>query len=331
MKQRARVLLTIFSASLLLSCLLPALGPVAVYASTHKDVSIKRFPQAHPAVRHDDDDLLPLRNSHFTLHTVGSRDNLGYSGGPVMTGTTHTYAIFWEPRGNVDAHYNSLITRYFNDIGGSPLYKIASQYTQTNGGYPANAVAAASWVDSRPYPHEIVLDSDIRSEVKHAQRVNGWHSSLHNAFFVFTERNVNVCTDSTHSQCTSNGFCAYHSAFSDNTTIYAVIPYIASFQCDPHGGPNHDDADKTITGISHEQLEAATDPLGNAWLDRQGNEVADKCARYYGKPDAQGADVIWNHDPYMVQKEWDNRSSSCRLTPSSHRASSIHRQPGGIW
>ncbi len=325
MKQRARVLLTLFSASLLISCLSLALGPMATYASTHKNASNHQSPSTQTATtarRDHDDDLLPLRNSHFTLHTMGNGNNLGYGGGPVMTGTMHTYAIFWEPNGNVDAHYNSLIQRYFGDIGGSPLYKIAGQYKQANGAYASNSVHAASWVDSRPYPHQTVLDGDIKSEVRHAQHVNGWHSSLHNMFFVFTGRHVNVCTDSSHSQCTSNGFCAYHSAFNDNTTVYAAIPYIASFRCDPYGGPNHDDVDKTITGVSHEQMEAATDPLGNAWLDSQGNEVADKCEQYYGQPNAQGADVIWHGDPYRVQEEWDNHSSSCRLTPSSHHQNS---------
>jgi hypothetical protein len=35
-----------------------------------------------------------------------------------MTGTANAYAIFWEPKGSfVSAKYNSLITRYFGDIG----------------------------------------------------------------------------------------------------------------------------------------------------------------------------------------------------------------------
>ncbi len=80
-----------------------------------------------------------------------SGNNLIYGGGPVMTGTTNVYAIFWEPGGNVSANYNSLIKRYFGDIGGSPLYQIANQYTQSGGGFPSNAVLAGSWVDSGAY------------------------------------------------------------------------------------------------------------------------------------------------------------------------------------
>ncbi|MGH2506360.1 MAG: hypothetical protein ACRDHZ_02940 [Ktedonobacteraceae bacterium] len=317
MKQRTHVLLTLFSVSFMLACLSTTIGPTMAYASNNTNTSIKNSPAGNTsiAVGRDHDDPLPMQHAHLTLHTVGSKQNLGYGGGAVMVGTTHTYAIFWEPKGNVDAHYNSLINRYFGDIGSSPLYQIARQYKQANGGFPSNAVPAASWVDHRAYLHIPVLDSDIQNEVTHAQQINGWHSSMHNIFFVFTERNVNVCTDNTFSQCASNGFCAYHSNFGSDT-LYAALPYIASFQCDSYANPNHDDADKTITGISHEQMEAATDPMGDAWLDAQGNEVADKCAAYFGRTDAQGADVIWNNHSYMVQKEWDNQTSSCRLTPS---------------
>lgn len=315
MKQRTYVLLTLFSAAFILAAL--TTQPAMASASNNANTLLKNSPPrmtANGSTR-DHDDPLPLRTSHVARQAGGQTQNLVYGGGPVMAGTTHAYAIFWEPRGNVDAHYNSLIKRYFRDIGSSPLYRIARQYTQTNGTFPSNALLAASWVDQRAYPHIPILDNDIQNEVTHAQLVNGWHASMHNLFFVFTERDINVCIDSTLSQCTSNGYCAYHSAFGTDT-LYAALPYVASFQCDPNPNPNHDDADKTITGISHEQIEAATDPLGNAWLDAQGNEVADKCAEFYGPTNAQGADVVWNNHPYMVQEEWDNRTSSCRLTPS---------------
>ena len=72
---------------------------------------------------------------------ASSASNLTYHGGPVMAGTANVYAIFWEPTGsNVSANYNTLIERYFADVGSSPLYKISNQYTQTGGTFPSNAV-----------------------------------------------------------------------------------------------------------------------------------------------------------------------------------------------
>lgn len=307
MKQRARVLLTLLSITLVLVSALVIMVPIGVGAFSSHGVT-----QQHPT-SHMPHFFFRHKSKSQIQQQLGS--NLNYGGGPVMTGTAHAYAIFWEPGGNVSANYNSLITRYFNDIGGSPLYQIGAQYTQTGGGFPSNAVFAASWVDSGAYPETPLLDSDIRNEVTHAQQVKGWQSSIDNIFFVFTGRGENLCFDSSQSQCASNTFCAYHDTFGTNT-IYAAMPYAASFSCNPGSSPNNDDADQTINVTSHEQMEAATDPLLNAWTDSSGNEIGDKCAWQFG-PLTGGADVTWNNHPYIVQEEWDNNTSSCRLTPST--------------
>lgn len=233
-----------------------------------------------------------------------------------MAGTAHVYALFWEPAGNVSARYNYLILRYFHDVGKSRLYRIARQYHQADGGFPSNAVLAGVWKDTRTYPESPLLDTDIQHEVTRAQRVNRWHSNLNTIFFVFTERNMNLCTDNTQSECASNGYCAYHSDFGADT-LYAAVPYDASFPCASTTGPNQDDADQAIDATSHEQMEAATDPLGDGWIDADGNEIADKCVDNFGPLNAMGANVVWSRHPYLVQKEWDNRTGRCRLAPSS--------------
>ncbi len=240
-------------------------------------------------------------------------NNLSYHGGPVMTGTANAYAIFWEPTGNVATNYNSLLQRYFGDIGASSLYHINTQYTDSTKGYASNAKFAGSWVDTRTYPESPLLDSDLQQEVSHALSSTGWKSSLHNIFFVFTQRNEDICIDSSYSQCASNTFCAYHSGFGNNT-LYAAMPYAASFSCNPGSSPNHNDADQTINVTSHEQMEAATDPLGNAWTDASGNEIGDKCAWNFGSLNSSGGDVTWNGNNYIVQKEWNNKASGCALT-----------------
>ncbi len=251
-----------------------------------------------------------LRHSNASLLASGS--NLIYGGGPVMGGTTNVYAIFWEPTGNVSANYNSLIERYFGDVGGSPLYHNNTQYTDSGGNFPSNAVLAGSWVDTSAYPESPLLDSDIQNEVTNAQNVNGWSSSIDNVFFVFTEAGQDLCIDNTFSQCASNAFCAYHNFFGTDT-IYAAMPYAASFSCNPGSSPNNDDADQTINVTSHEQMEAATDPLLNAWIDSSGQEIGDKCAWTFGPLDTNGGDVVWNGDEYIVQQEWDNNVGGCVL------------------
>jgi hypothetical protein len=239
--------------------------------------------------------------------------NLSYHGGPVMTGTASVYAIFWEPTANVETNYNSLIQQYFGDIGGSALYHNNIQYTNSSGGYASNATLAASWVDTRSYPRSPLLDSDIQGEVSHALSTKGWSSSTGKIFFVFTQKSENICIDSSHSECASNYFCAYHNYFGSNT-LYATMPYAASFSCNPGSSPNHNDADQTINVTSHEEIEAATDPLLNAWYDTTGSEIGDKCAWKFGSLNSSGGDVTWNGHNYIVQKEWDNKAKGCVLS-----------------
>jgi hypothetical protein len=254
---------------------------------------------------------------HFFLkhapHTVPNAVNLSYHGGSVMNGTANVYAIFWEPTNNVQSGYNSLIQRYFNDVNGSGLYHNNTQYHDSSSRYPSAEHLAASWVDNSSYPETPLLDSDIQNEVSYAQSVNGWSSSIDNVFFVFLEANEDLCFDNSYSQCASNYFCAYHSYFGSNT-IYAAMPYAASFSCNPGSSPNHNDADQTINVSSHEQMEAATDPLLNAWYDYYGNEIGDKCAWIFGSLNGSGGDVTWNGHSYIVQKEWDNARRGCVLS-----------------
>ena len=239
--------------------------------------------------------------------------NLRYFGGPVMYGTANVYAIFWEPTGRVQSNYNSLIQRYFGDVNGSGLYHNNTQYHDSASRYPSAEHLSASWVDTSAYPRSPLLDGDIQNEVSHAQRAKGWSSSIHNIFFVFLQANENLCFDNTYTQCASNYFCAYHNYFG-SSTIYTAMPYAASFSCNPGTSPNHNDADQTINVTSHEQMEAATDPLLNAWYDSSGNEIGDKCAWIFGSLNSSGGDVTWNGHSYIVQKEWDNYRRGCVLS-----------------
>ena len=245
---------------------------------------------------------------------LSSGGNLRYHNGPVMANTANVYAIFWEPAGSyVSSTYNSLILQYFGDVGGSSLYHNDTQYTQNGGGDPSNSVLKSSWVDTAAYPANPVSDAQIQSEVTHAQAVNHWSSSIDNVFFVFTARGENICSGSS---CSFTTFCAYHGAFGSNT-IYAAMPYTGTnlSACGVSTSPNHDlDADSTINVTSHEQMEAATDPLLNAWYDTAGNEIGDKCAWIFGPTNSNGGDVTWNGHTYEVQKEWDNLVRGCVLS-----------------
>src|ERR1700730_3448932 len=187
-----------------------------------------------------------------------SNGNLTYHGGPVMAGTAHVFLIFWEPTGSVvTPKYNQLNTRYFKNVNDTGLYENNQQYTNASGKYPGDVVVAGTFLDTVAYPSNPMTDAQVQAEVTHAQTVKGWTSSLHNIFFVFTASGEhNVVGD-------TNGFCAYHSAFGTNTIYAAMIyPTVLAGCLAPLPSPNHDQiADTEINIDSHEQMEAATDPL----------------------------------------------------------------------
>lgn len=258
----------------------------------------------------------PTAKIHFirpaSYRVANAGENLAYNGGPVMAGTAQVYVIFWEPTGSfVSSNYNTLILRYFRDVGSTGLYANNSQYTDTTGTAPSNATLAGSWVDMSAYPSSTLQDSDVQNEVTIAQNTNGWTSAITHIFFVFTAQNETICIGL---QCSFTTFCGYHSTFGTDT-IYAAMPYVGGVQgCDTPSHPNNDDADSTINVASHEQMEAATDPLLNAWTDASGQEIGDKCNFTFATTASDGSDVNWNGDPYIVQEEWDNAQSGCAIT-----------------
>jgi Ricin-type beta-trefoil lectin domain-like len=124
------------------------------------------------------------------------------------------------------------------------------------------------------------------------------------------------CTPDVTSSTNTTPFCAYHSFINTNNSIYAAIPNFLG-TCFTGASPNNDDSDQTINAVSHEQMETATNPLLSAWYDSNNFEIADLCAFTFGPGNSQGADVVWNMNPYIVQQEWSNAISGCTLTTST--------------
>jgi hypothetical protein len=269
------------------------------------------------------------------LLPIGSLNNLQYGGGPTMHTTSQSYAIFWEPSTlqsgaatSVSPAYNSLITRYFQDVGGSGLYNIDTQYYDNVQNIANSASFGASWVDTSAYPASDCTDSStpgncisdaaIQAEVKKAMTANGWTGGNDKMYYVFTSKNEGSCASA--GECAFAVYCAYHSYFAANgqNVIYANQPYTGSSSgCQVPSSPNNDlDADSTINVVSHEHMEAVTDPLLNAWSDLTGQEIGDKCAWDFGTPSLDGgaANVQWNSHYYIVQQEWNNKISGCSLT-----------------
>ena len=247
---------------------------------------------------------------------------LQYNGGSVQQPGTTDYVVFWEPTGStVSANYNSLITRYFNDVGGSTLYGVTTQYYQgSNQQHIVNSShLGGTWVDTSAYPSGSLTDAQIQAEAVKAITTNGWTKGINSQVFVYLAKGENECQSS--GVCSFSTFCAYHGYFNNGGQVvtYASMPYAGTnlSACGTQGAasPNNDqDSDAEISITSHEQMETVTDPQLNAWFDSTGAEIGDKCAYTYGNTAANGSNITMNGHQYIVQEEFSNAQLGCSLS-----------------
>lgn len=285
--------------------------------------------------------VIPVRGQ--ASRTAGTTGNLLYhAGGSVVTGAAQQqYAIYWGNNFsyNGSTTYQSIINGYFGNVAAdsgksSNVYYSDTQYSQSGGLYAQySQTSAGTWSDtSTPAAGcnstaggstTCVTDAQIQAEVQKAIAANpGWPASGMNAeYFVFLANGWSTCSGSS---CFVSQFCAYHSHLdiSGQHVLYANMPF-TGYQLGScsgaSGSPNNNAAaDATLSTVSHESNETITDPLGNAWYDRRGNENGDKCAYNYGTRlgTVNGGDYnqAIGTGTYELQQEWSNKSSGCVLT-----------------
>ncbi len=281
--------------------------------------------------------------------------DLVYHGGAVMRKQS-VHAIFWEPsklpdgtKTHVSTTYNSLINRFLTDFRDSRLARIAAQYhaKRADGSWYAPGFApfdanTMAWVDTDPYLKSgnqgvCVSTADVVAEIHKAIGKNHWPSDDPNAIFT-----VFLSSGECPSGLTGDD-CGFHST-SDKSSpgprvVYAVVPYPSPQSCSQYytstartpkltasaepftNGPNHDPyADAAISPLSHELMEAATDPsVGSGWTDTapKPKEIGDRCAWWFGPYpyafDSGNANLLVNGHPYLVQEEWSNARQACTI------------------
>jgi len=274
--------------------------------------------------------------------TVSSPGNLTWHTGPVMH-TNTTYAIYWIPAGySVSANYTGLIDGYFKNLAAASgavtnVYTASTQYFDATGPVTTQSTFGGSIIDTNPYPASgctdyvdqtlttkaamCLTDAQIQTELNRVITAQGWPRGLTNMYFIFTPKNVGSCFDSGSTTCAYTYYCGYHQYLGSTSspTIYANEPYDAFVPgaCGAPTSPNGDDADSTLSVVSHEHNEAITDPLSTGWYDPSGNENGDKCSWTYGT--ALGSTTTGSYNQligtgkYYLQQEWSNASSSCVL------------------
>jgi hypothetical protein len=133
------------------------------------------------------------------------------------------------------------------------------------------------------------------------------------------------------------GFCAYHSSDITGTIAYAVIPDFSSAGgCGPQAPGvypacgDQSETDNETTAVSHEILEAVTDPepaINPAWTDNRSmgvGEIADPCAYNFlfgdGTREGEAAytPLVTAQDvTTQAQKTWSNAQGACVGYPAT--------------
>lgn len=157
-------------------------------------------------------------------------------------------------------------------------------------------------------------------------------------YTVFLPAGTRVCDAQACSLTSPGGFCAYHSAFRLHGTgpvvVYTVQPDLSSIPLLHGCGPGTDFQITTST-LSHELLEAITDPLIGlatdiaaplAWYDNDSSalgEVADICGNVF-------VQVQMNGTNYQVPGEWSNARDDCFVPGAPVAPGSFIPQPSAL-
>jgi IPT/TIG domain len=303
-------------------------------------------------------------NALGTLRTAAV-SNLVYGGGPVMR-TNRVYAIYWLPPGSsLGPSYRTIVDGYLQNVAASSgaldnVYSNMTQYHDTTGPIAHSSTFGGSYVDTAnaipttcnaDYALQglsvsgCVSQADERAEIDRVLTATGWTPGSTTMFFLFTPQDVGSCASS--GICAGTYFCAYHSMYTKTVSghsqpvIWANEPYPdlegTAGACDSGQHPNGDVADATVNLVSHEHIEAITDPdTQTGWFDASGQEIADKCAWRFGTSLGATESGSYNQTigtgKYFLQQEWSNASGACVLRPgaAAPRVSSFSPASGPV-
>ena len=247
-------------------------------------------------------------------------NGINYHNGPVMTGNTNVYYIWY---GNWSGNSaTTILTDLMQNLTGSPIYNVNTSYYNGSNVHVLNSV---NYVQSTTDNYSLgtsLSDANIQSIVASAISSGRLPKDANAVYFVLTSKDVKE-TSGFGSQ-----YCGWHThgtisssdikyAFVGDATTQAPTGCIAVTAAK---SPNSNmGADGMASVIYHELSEAVTDPDLNAWYDRQGNENADKCAWKFGTTYTTGsggtANVLLGSRNFLLQQNWVNASGGyCSLS-----------------
>jgi hypothetical protein len=235
----------------------------------------------------------------------GGAQNITYHGGPVIR-SAKSVSIFWGPSWGTGNNLNNPVAvelqDFLNQFGQTGEYKVITQYSNIL----ATDLGSTVWWDSSNPPTN-VTDAALVAEVTKYLDTHGTDTNTESTVYSVFLPASSYSSFGTSTSCGGPHlvYCAYHSDFNyqGKNIKYSSLPYPSCGGCQ---WTNFTVAQNFEHFACHETREAVTDPNGNAWYDRRGNEADDKCA--------------WSPAPFIgtngygYQWEWSNAVSGCVKT-----------------
>jgi hypothetical protein len=234
------------------------------------------------------------------------------------------YLIFWGPWWTTKPGQSirNNMTRFLGALHGSPYANILTQYYEINNGHhvhiSSNWKVKGIWLNTtNPKNKGINYQDDGSSVLKIATKTIITQEFLSHGIVPTSNTSVLVLPETgpqgySTTQLAEEGQCqGAHEMMNlpDNTPISVGVTW--------PGDSTHKQAcvlSADTKSASHEWAEMISDPNNTAWLDEDGQELADECSDKYKEHI-----TLYNNGPFsaVVNPLWDKHTKSCALRSSS--------------
>ena len=227
-----------------------------------------------------------------------SSDDLEDLGGAVIPDAT-MIAIWWGQTSRFPSDAMSGLDTFLTGLDGSPYLGVANQYMRRQ---QSRAKFLGHIMETSPSPTHSPSTEEIVAKVCQVLDDARQVPNPNTLYLVFTDGFPE-----------QSNFCAWHDGGKcpgGQRIHVAYLPSMANApQCDPgdlFACNQYSEPTRALANVTaHEVLEMVTDPDGNAWVDRAGEEIADKCVWRFGSCTTLGS-TRW-----QLQKEWSNADHGC--------------------
>jgi hypothetical protein len=241
-----------------------------------------------------------------------TRDGLQYHGGPVLTGATHIYYLWYGDWSESLAL--PILTDFASSLGGSPYYNINTTHHDGAGRHVGTSISYSGSATDDYSLGASLTDAGVLEVVKTAIHRGALPVDANGIYFVLTSADV----DETSGFCTD--FCSWHHhakvAGVDLKVVFLGNPARCPSACElvPGNTPNGDAAaDAMVAGVAARINETVTNPEADGWYDAAGLENTDKCllsknpfGPTYITADGARANLRLGARNFLVPRNWVN-------------------------